>query len=306
MIGIVILNYINWEVTEKCLYSIIDTMVNINYHIFLVDNASPNQPTKDFLRLIKDENITFIKNTKNSGYAAGNNIGITRALKDNCEAILIANSDIIFLENSIISLYNYLQENSNVGIVGPKILNVDGGVEQPSMCIRTGLKEKYLVNTFLRHIFKSRSNKYFAKGNDLSKPFSVQAVLGGCFLMSRKCALDITPLDENTFLFEEELIIGIRMEQKGYKTIYYPQSTVIHAHGQSTKSVRAFSYICFVESEIYYCKRYLNVSKVSIWPLYLIRSISYLGRCLKYKDFRKNILIYFKKTWTRLIYSIER
>jgi GT2 family glycosyltransferase len=300
MIGIVILNYINWGVTEKCIQSIFATTSKVNYHIYLVDNASPNPAPNSISELLKNRNITFIKNKLNTGYSAGNNLGIKKALEEGCEVILIANSDIIFLENSILSMYGYLKSNPQVGIVGPKLFNLDGSAETPSMCIKTGIKEKYLVRTGLRKIFKSVSKKYNCLDRDIDKPFSVHAVSGSCFMMSRKCALDITPFDENTFLFEEELIIGIKMEQKGYKTVYYPQSAVIHAHGQSTKNIKAFSFICFVESEIYYCKKYLNAKTIQILPLYFIRTISYFMRAIKHKDFRKNIPTYFKSSWPRL------
>jgi len=306
MLGIVILNYINWVVTEKCIKSIYATIGQINYHIYLVDNASPNPAPNEILELVKNNKIIFIKNQNNRGYAAGNNVGVKKALEDGCKTILVANSDILFLDNGIVCMNNYLKDNPEIGIVGPKIFNIDGKIQIPSMCIRTGIKEKYLVNTQVRKIFKSVQEKYYGNGNDLDKPFQVHAVRGCCFMMSRKCALDITPFDEKTFLFEEELIIGIQMERKGYKTMYYPQSAVVHAHGQSTKSVKAFSFICFVESEIYYCNKYLDAKIIQILPLYFIRTISYFIRSFKYKDFRNNIPNYFKSTWPCLFFVCRK
>lgn len=300
MIGIVILNYINWDATGKCIESIYSTMDKYDYHIYVIDNGSPNPAPNEIAALLKDDKIIFIENKENKGYSAGNNIAIKKALDDGNEVILIANSDIIFLKNSIISMYTYLQANPKVGIVGPKLFKIDGSINNPGMYIRTGIKEMYLVNTGISHILKHQRDKYFCKDMDLSKPFQVHAVSGCCFMISRECALDITPLDENTFLYQEELIIGIQMEQRGYITMYYPQSSVIHACGESTKSVRAFSFICYVESEIYYCKKYLNAKVIQILPLYFMRTKTYFVRALKYKDFRKNINKYFKSTLSRL------
>ena len=306
MLGIVILNYINWEDTSKCIKSIYETTKNLDYRIYLVDNDSPNPPTDEIIKLLKNKNITYIKNKKNKGYSSGNNIGIKKAIEDGCDAILISNNDVIFLEDSIYKMLEYLNSNSDVGIIGPKIYNLDGSVHVPSMCIRTGLKEKYLVRTVLRKLFRSLSKKYYCQDKNTNKPLTVHAVLGCCFMMSRKCALDITPFDENTFLYEEELIIGIQMERKGYKTVYYPNSSIIHAHGQSTKNVKAFSFICFVESEIYYCKKYLNANIIQILPLYIIRTVSYVIKTFKYKDFRKNIIKYCRTTWPRLFIKYSK
>jgi GT2 family glycosyltransferase len=301
MVGIIILNYINWDVTEECVQSILATTDKINYHIYIVDNNSPNPAPNNFHELLEDKKITFIKNTVNKGYAAGNNVGIKKALKDGCEAILIANSDIVFIENSILSMYSYLEANPLVGIVGPKLLKLNGETQIPGMCIRTGLKEKYLVTTSLRKIFRSTSEKYYFNEEDNNKVFQVHAVSGCCYMLSRKCALDITPFDESTFLFEEELIVGINMERKGYLTMYFPKTSVIHAHGQSTKNVRAFSTICFVESEIYYCRKYLNAKFIQLLPLYFIRTLSFLTRAFKHKDYQKNIVKYFKTTCSSFI-----
>ncbi len=296
MIGIIVLNYINWNDTERCLKSIISTTYNIKYHIYLIDNASPNKIPgyiKDFLGI---ENITFIQNPKNIGFSAGNNVGIKKALEDECEYILVVNNDVIFLENSILNMHSYLEHNLHIGIVGPKILKPDGSIEFPSMLIKTGLKEKYLVNTPLRYLSSHAKKKFYCSKSDIDKTFHVHAVRGCCFMMTKQCAIDITPFDENTFLFEEELIIGISMENKGYETIYYPKSAVIHAHGQSTKNAKAFSFICFVKSEIYYCKKYLNARFIQILPLYIIRTLSYFARSFKYKDYRKNSIKYMKET----------
>lgn len=296
MIGIIILNYINWDSTEKCINSIFDTLENIDFRIYLIDNASPNKAPDKMLELINSKNITFISNEKNTGYSSGNNIGIKKALDNDCETILIANNDVIFAKNSIMEMYNYLIANNQVGIVGPKIYKIDGDVQLPSMLIKTSLKEKYLVTTFLRNFSSYSKEKYYCNINDVDKTLKVHAVLGCCFMMSYQCAMDITPFDENTFLFEEELIIGIQMENKKYETIYLPTSSVIHEHGQSTKNVRAFSFICLVESEIYYCKKYLNTKTIQILPLYFIRTMSYLFRCFTYEDFRNKIAEYFKRT----------
>ena len=57
-------------------------------------------------------------------------------------------------------------------------------------------------------------------------------------MFSRKCALDVTPLDETPFLYEEELILGISMEKKGWKTVYDPNSVIHHLHGNSTEKVK--------------------------------------------------------------------
>ena len=301
MVGIVILNYINWEDSYHCIKSILKNTKNISFKIYLVDNCSPNKMTNNIKLLLEQyDTIEFLSAKKNLGYSAGNNIGIARAKKEKCKAILIANNDVRFTKDSIEKMFYYLQEHKEVGIVGPMILDQNKKIQKQNLCKKTGLKEKYLVRTRLNVLFRKQYREYFGLNKDYRKTFEVFAVLGCCFMMSDICAEQVTPLDENTFLYEEELILGIRMEESKLKTIYFPESIIYHLHGKSTENVRAFAFQCNVESEIYYCKKYLHYSKYSILPLYSYRVFLYLIRCIKYKEFRNNLIMFLQETYKRL------
>lgn len=291
MIGIVILNYNSWEDTRKCIISIHNSEPSKSgYQIYVVDNASPIEPSEWLLKEFEENAVYLIRNMHNVGYAAGNNLGIKQALEDGCDAILISNSDVRYELGSITKMREYLTSHSGVGIVGPKIKLSDGHTQRECMAMKTGIKEKYLLRTRLHTLFPRYNSIYWGRNHDYElETFVVYAVLGCCFMMSRSCALDITPLDENTFLYEEELIIGIHMEQKGWKTVYYPKSTIRHLHGQSTGDLRVtpFPYTCNVSSEMYYCRKYLCMKPWQIWPLWGYRTLLFLIRCIKYEDFRK-------------------
>ena len=80
MIGIVILNYRNWEETRRCVESIAMHPPDDVYRIILVDNASGNAPDYELRLFLERYHIIFIRNRRNLGYNAGNNVGIARAL----------------------------------------------------------------------------------------------------------------------------------------------------------------------------------------------------------------------------------
>lgn len=300
MIGIIILNYTDWDGSIKCINSIRENIGEILYHIYLVDNASPVKPTNEFLECINMSDVTFFANDENTGYAAGNNIGVKMAMIDNCQYILICNSDILFFPKSIQLMKNYLDGHNNVGIVGPKIYNLDGSVHVPDNRNKIELREIYLDKTKLRSIYRKFSSKYLTTNIDVEKTCYVFAVMGCCFMMSKYCAERITPFDENTFLYYEEAIIGVNMLKNNFKTVYYPGSAIIHAHGNSTEKVKAFSEICWVQSELYYCKKHLKVNSFLLILLYVIRCIEYFARCFKYQDYRNNVSFFLKETLFRL------
>lgn len=116
------------------------------------------------------------------------------------------------------------------------------------------------------------------------------------FIFTSESPIHITQLDENTFLYEEELIIGYRMKKTHFQTIILSQVHVIHLEGQTTKNVSAFAYTEFVKSEIYYCIEYLQTRGFKLYLLFYIRCISFLLRSLKYKTYRKYLRTFMSQT----------
>lgn len=291
MIGIVILNYNGWDMTIDCIKSIRKSC-QYPYKIYIVDNASPIKMTEKF-KTFMDQSVDceLILHLVNKGYSAGNNVGIKRALDDKCDYILISNNDVIFKENSIEELSDYLDEHKAYGIAGPKVYCPNGEIQEINMACKMTMSGKYkyiLRKTPLRAITRSFVEEFHADKQDLKTPFDVYAVCGCCFMMTRRAAEGLYPMDENTFLYEEENIIGIRMEKLNLKTIYDTNSEVIHLGGASTQKISAFAYGCFVQSEQYYCKEYLKANIFQRFPLYVFRILKYI-KLYGFKDLKRNL-----------------
>lgn len=297
MLGIVVLTYNSWSETELCVKSILDLNTTINYNIYLVDNCSTIEPTKKIIDFTKQENIKYIRTKSNRGYSAGNNIGISAALKDGCDYFLISNNDVEFKNNVIEKLLTFIQSHNNVGIVAPKIILGSGETQETNMGCKMTLSGKYkyiLRKTPLKAISKKFLLKFRVDIDKESDPVKVFAVSGCYFLISKECIDRIGMFDEHTFLFQEENIIGCKMEKQGLDTYIIPSIYVVHHHGQTTKSTKALAFIYATQSEIYYCKKYLNANALLLLPLYIFRTLEYISR-IKEADYRNNIRQYFNK-----------
>lgn len=300
MIGIVLLNYNEWDITIKCIESIRETCI-CDYRIYLVDNCSIVPKTEEFVIFLKKSNdIFFIENKRNAGYSAGNNLGILKARQDLCNYILISNNDVIFKADAIETMKCFLERNSDYGIVGPMIYTSDGMLQEINMGCKMNIWGKYkyiLRKTPFSFLTKKYVEKFHAQDKDLKIPFDVFAVSGCCFMVAM-CAFDaLFPLDENTFLYEEENIIGCRMENAGLKTCYNTNCQIIHMGEVTTRHFSSFGYGCMVESEIYYCTQYLHVNMMCLIPLIGIRSIMYFIYYGKngYRDYQKKIINALKR-----------
>lgn len=304
MLGIVILNYQTWEISLRCMKSIEDTKNTLDIKIYLVDNASKKPMPEDIKQYIKahETEVCFIQSEVNRGYAAGNNIGIKRALEDGCINIVITNNDIIFCENSLQNFVKVLRKHPEVGIVGPKVIDMAGNIQKSHCAMKTGMKEIFQIYTVAKVVCQKKWKEYFCLNEDPEQSMFPYHVSGCCFAISAKCAKDITPLDEGTMLYYEEPIIGIRMAKVGYKTLYVPEVVIIHQHGATTDSVQPFMYQCICESEMYYCSKYLHAKKWQLWMLYQYRRILFWIRSRKndemiayWEKFNKETKIKFRQ-----------
>ena len=208
-------------------------------------------------------------------------MGIRKALEDQCGYILISNNDIVYKKDSIETMCEFLKEKHG-GIVGPQVVDPQGK-HQPSVAmVRTGMKEIFRFYTVLKCFQRKAMMKYQGMDQDAGGQYPVYHVSGCCFLMNRKAAETLYPLDENTFLYDEELIIGIRMEQAGLQTWYCGTAVVEHHHGYTTQKNSAFMQKCIRESEQYYCREYLQANGITLIFLNLYRkSLLVIRRLLK-------------------------
>lgn len=286
MIGIVILNYETWDVTLQCMESIMEAENEEMIRIYLVDNASTRKKPKEIDRFIEQHSVTYIEAAENRGYAAGNNLGICQALKDQCTYVLITNNDIRFRSAAIHRMKQLLESSDRIGIVGPQVVGLDG-MHQPSVAMyRTGMREIFHFYTGFRCFHRKAMREYQGMDQDAGGQYPVYHVSGCCFLMNRKAAETLYPLDENTFLYDEELIIGIRMEQAGLQTWYCGTAVVEHHHGYTTQKNSAFMQKCIRESEQYYCREYLKTGVLQRCLLYCYRKTLQVLRYLHCKIIR--------------------
>ena len=294
MNAIVILNYNTSKDTITCHKSIRDTYGN-DILIIIVDNKSTDESFTLISNRFKDEINTIIVSSEiNGGYAAGNNIGIKKALEYNVDGILVSNSDIIFKENSINDMVNFALSSDECGIVAPKTLNTKGECSTLLRKRSLNLWSVLILSSILKSVFKKSRSKYVYDPIKIIDTTEVEVISGSCFYMKTEVIREIGLLDENTFLFAEEYILERKMSKTKFKTYYLPKAVVIHNHGVSTKKNYNFSYTKSVESLLYYCYRYLELNKVKLKIFLLVKEMEFIKRNIFKTNFFANVNSYRK------------
>lgn len=205
--------------------------------LFLVDNSP--EKTNLPIEIKSNQFIKYIFVGKNIGYGAGHNIAIREAFNSNSKYHIVLNPDIIFKNDIVNTIVTYMDHNSNVGQIMPKVVNPQNDVQFLCKLIPTPFD--LLFKRFLPSLFKNwLSIKFQLKFTNYNEIMEVP-YLSGCFMFFRVSALkEIGLFDERFFMYPEDIDITRRMNEV-YKTLYYPDVTIIHAHAaDSYKSMKMF------------------------------------------------------------------
>lgn len=227
-LGIVILNYNNYWQTLECVKQL--KKIKAPGIICIVDNNSNNNSFDILNDKYKNDNkIYVLKNNVNSGYAAGNNVGLRFCIeKLNCEALCVMNPDVKILYTDFLkNLYKVLYSNKEIGMVGAIVLshgNFDinySGWDIPN--IKNLLKSRLCTHKGWNNSLENA--QIFSRGQ-----LKVDCI-AGCFYMFKSEVLQqIGYLDENTFLYYEELITGFKLKRKKFKSIICLSDFYEHNH----------------------------------------------------------------------------
>lgn len=249
-VSIIIVNWNAGKYLQETIESVEKQTKEINYEVILVDNNSDrNEESYRYIEnvLEKKENFRVIKSEENLGFAKANNMAMKMAKGRN---FLILNPDVTFHNNVIKILSDYLDENDNVGMVGPKVLSLDGSFQQP--CLRG---KPYPKDTLFHLIGLAKAfpkNEYF-NGYALWHLDREQIqscwALSGCCMMVRKSLFEqIGGMDEQFFMYQEETDWGIRTKDVDKEVVYNPNSIVTHIGGVTTKKIKIKSIYIFTQS----------------------------------------------------------
>ena len=265
-LSVVIVNYRTFELTKNTVNSILDYEYPFSIEILVVDNASGD----DSLARLKDyfgDKVKFIASKENNGFAAGNNQALRLAQG---RYQLLLNSDTLVWENTLESIYNYMESHHEVGACGCRVLLESGELDKA--CKRSFPNVK---NSFFRlfHIpTKSKDDNYNLTGLPDDEVYEIDC-LTGAFMFMRKDALDETGLlDETFFMYGEDIDLCYRIKKAGWKIVYYGESKITHLKGASSKKQKSkLIYEFYRAMYIYYKKHHANES------FFLVNWVVYLG-----------------------------
>lgn len=230
-LGIVILNYINYQETICCYHSI-RGKIEKQFPIVIVDNGSNNESYEILTRTISDKNVHFVKSDINLGFARGNNLGIYY-LREKCECdfILLLNSDTVVEDKHYIERLLDCYENG-VGVIGSNVLEKKGSFTQPSIVYPYFDYSLFcLVKYYCKYYHIHFGRKYNSKGRK-----GIISQIGCAILLTPDYFQFYKGLYSKTFLYGEEQILCILLSKAGLLSKFCNNTYIRHNEAKSTST----------------------------------------------------------------------
>lgn len=219
-VTVITVNFNQSFITEQLLSSIANTNAYLDVEIIVVDNGSKVNSVPVWEQKYPD--VKFIRSEVNLGFAGGNNLGIKEAKG---EYLFFVNNDTEFSSGLIATLVKVLEDNTEVGMVSPKIRYFD----QPEMLQYAGFTPMnyYTCRNYCIGQFETDKGQY-------DDNVGVTGYAHGAAMMLKREAMDKAGLmAENFFLYYEEMDWCDRIERAGYEIWFVPQALIYHKESVS-------------------------------------------------------------------------
>jgi GT2 family glycosyltransferase len=267
-LSIIIVNYNGGKDLKPCLTSVYRETKAISFEVILVDNGSTDGSVE-----IVEENfpqVRIIRNEENRGFAAANNIAIRQAAG---QYILLLNPDTEVLNRAIEKTIEFMEDKLHVGIVGCKLVYPDRSV-QPSVRPFPSVIGTFLEATFLYLVFPSKKvvRRNGIPNFEFAKTQKIDWLIGAYFMIRRSVLDKLGLLDEQFWIYGEEIDYCQRARSVGYETWYVADAEVIHHYGGMIPSLRVIVWLHFGWT-IYIDKHYRGLTRLLITYLLYFGSV---------------------------------
>ncbi len=265
-LSVIIVSYNVKEFLQQCIMSVHNSIDHLTHEIIVIDNNSVDGTPNIIAQ--RYPNVKLIANPINRGFAAACNQGLKLARG---RFILLLNPDTMLQEDTIPTMIQFLQEHPEVGAAGCKILNPDGTLQLA--CRRSFPTPAVAIPKVLGLSTLFPKSKAFARYNltylNPDQITEVDAVSGSFLFFRRDVYEKIGGLDEDFFLYGEDLDFCYRIKQAGWKIYYLPTTKIIHYKGESTKLAAFDNFITFYRAMDIFVKKHFNAGYSAIISLFL-------------------------------------
>ncbi len=276
-VSVVIVSFNVRYFLESCLYSVFRALKEVDGgEVIVVDNNSVDG-TVPMLRE-KFPEVKLIPNRENVGFARACNQGLSVARG---RYLLLLNPDTLIEENTLKKVVSFMDDHPDAGAVGVKMIDGKGNfLPESKRAFPTPMVAFYKIFGLAALFPRSkRFNRYYLGHLDENTTHPVE-VLTGAFMMVRTDLLrKIGGLDEEYFMYGEDIDLSYRILKEGYRNYYFPEATIIHYKGESTRKGSLNYVMFFYKAMLIFASKHFSPRQAGVIGM-LIRPAIYLRAAL--------------------------
>ena len=264
MLSVIIVNYNVKFYLEQCLESVRRASQGLQVEVLVVDNLSTDGSVVYLSKRFPE--VTFIANRENVGFARANNQAIRQSKG---RYVLLLNPDTIVGEDTLTRSVEFMEAHPEAGGVGVHMLNANGTFAPES---RRGLPTPFVafckMSGLAKRFPKSRLfGRYYMSYLDKREVNEIE-VMSGAYMMLRREALDkVGMLDEDFFMYGEDIDLSYRVLKGGYKNYFLPVR-MLHYKGESTaKNSYRYAYTFYQAMRLFFRKHFGHYSLIISLPI---------------------------------------
>ena len=263
-LSVVIVNYNVKHFLEQCLNSLEQAAAGIDYEIIVVDNASTDGSTEYITA--RFPKVKWMACRENNGFSKGNNIAIAQSKG---EYILMLNPDTIVTKEAIEGCIEFMDKNADAGACGAYMLRTNGTFAPES---RRALPTPFVAfckMSGLSKLFpKSRTfGRYYMQYLDKNEVNQIEIISGAYMMLRHKTIKKTGALDEDFFMYGEDIDLSYRILKSGYKNYFLPLR-ILHYKGESTnKSTYRYVHTFYRAMQLFFKKHYSHYSLLVSLPI---------------------------------------
>ncbi len=253
-VSVIIINYNSFHLLNGCLDSLFFFNKEISLDVIVVDNNSTEGDVESITS--KYPAVRLIKNDKNIGFAAANNLAL-KIIKG--KYTLFLNNDTVFKNNVIEKAFKFAEAMKQPVFAGCQLLNADMS-KQESVVDFPNLWNTITENFFLYKVVKRSKlfNKYYQNYNDYHKEIEVDVIRGAFMFCPTKQILELNGFDDRFFFYSEETDLCYRFKKSGGKIFFLPDVKLIHYGGETTDKNLWFKYKNQTTGKIQFYQKHFN------------------------------------------------
>lgn len=277
-VSVIIVSWNCLQLLRDCLASISSQAAGLSLEVFVVDNASKDGTVEMLSREFPD--VIVIANKENRGFAAANNqaLAIARA-----PYLLLLNPDTVILDHAIEKTVRFADENPDVGIVGPRVLENESRVQRTCFSFQNPWNV-FLVESGLHRIAPHSRILGAPELGWWNRDCMVDVdVVSGMYMLVRRTAMQqVGLLDEAFFVYGEEADWCRRFSRAGWRRVFIPQAEIIHRDGgsKSTEQVSVRMFVQMQKSTLIYQRKHHG--RLGYWSVKSLLILSNFMRALTF------------------------